>query len=64
MKNNHKSKRQIEEEKRLEYGILGDAFLGDLFNMSEELDNTYQNLIMHSESDEIKKIIKDIKYRR
>ena len=32
--------------------------------MSEELDNTSQNLLMHLESDEIKRITKDIKYRR
>ncbi len=64
MENNNKTKQQREEEKRLEYNILGNAFLGDLFNMSEELDNTSQNLLMHLESDEIKRITKDIKYRR
>ena len=51
--NNNKS-----NKKNLEYNIIGDAFLGSLFNMSGDLDNSSQNLMMSIESDKIQEAMK------
>lgn len=55
MKKKDKENKKIEN---LTYNILGDAFAGNLFDMSGDLDNTLQNLITYLESDEIKKVSK------
>ncbi|MBC5996585.1 hypothetical protein EAI30_05725 [Romboutsia ilealis] len=64
MKNKNENKLKNENIEKLEYDILGNAFIGDLYNNQEELDNTNQNLIMHLQSNQIKKASKDTKNRR
>ena len=46
-------------EKNLEYSIMGDAFIGSSFNMIGDLDNSSQNLIISMERDKILKGIKN-----
>lgn len=53
--------KQNEDIKELTYDILGNAFIGNLLDMSGDLDNTSQNLIAYLESDEIKQISKNNK---
>ena len=64
MKNKNKIKDEAKNKEKFEYDILGNAFIGDLYNISEDLDNTSQNLIMYSESSKIQKLSKDTKHRR
>lgn len=58
------SKNNKDQEKNFQYDILGDAFIGSLFNMNEDIDNTSQNLIMSMESDKIQQEIKHCKKRQ
>ena len=58
MKNKNENKLKNVNIEKLEYDILGNAFIGDLYNNQEELDNTNQNLIMHLQSNKIKKQVK------
>ena len=54
MKNKKKSEdKKIED---LEYDMLGNLFIGNLLDISGDLDNTSQNLLAYVESDEIKKL--------
>lgn len=55
MKNKDKQNKNIEE---LTYEILGNAFIGDLFDISSDIDNTTQNLVTYLELDNIKKLNK------
>ena len=55
MKNKDKQNKNIEE---LTYEILGNAFIGDLFDISSDIDNTSQNLVTYLELDNIKKLNK------
>ena len=58
------SKNNKDQEKNFQYEILGDAFIGSLFNMNEDIDNTSQNLIMSMESGKIQQEIKHSKKRQ
>ena len=58
MKNQDKRKDKNENIEKLECDVLGNAFIGDLYNNPEGLDNTTQNLIMHLQSNKIKKQVK------
>ena len=59
MKNKDRENKSIE---KLTYDILGNAFIGNLLDLSGDSDNSTQNLITYLESDEIKKLSKkDIK---
>ena len=42
MKNKDKQNKSIED---LTYDILGNAFVGNLFDISNDIDNTSQNLV-------------------
>ena len=53
MKNKDKENKNIEN---LTYEILGNAFVGNLFNMSSDGDNSSQNLATYLEVDNIKKL--------
>jgi len=53
MKNKDKENNNIEN---LTYDILGNAFVGNLFNMSSDGDNSSQNLATYLEVDNIKKL--------
>ena len=64
MKNQDKKKYKNENIEKLECDILGNAFIGDLYNNPENLDNTTQNLIVHLQSNKIQKASKDTKNRR
>ena len=64
MKNQDKKKYKNENIEKLECDVLGNAFIGDLYNNPEGLDNTNQNLIMHLQYNKIKKASKDTKNRR
>ena len=44
MKNKDKQNKSIED---LTYDILGNAFVGNLFDISNDIDNTSQNLIAY-----------------
>ena len=55
MKNKDKQNKSIED---LTYDILGNAFVGNLFDISNDIDNTSQNLIAYLELKEIKKLSK------
>ena len=55
MKNKDKQNKSIED---LTYDILGNAFVGNLFDISNDLDNTSQNLVAYLELEDIKKLIK------
>ena len=46
MKNKDKQNKSIED---LTYDILGNAFVGNLFDISNDIDNTSQNLVAYSE---------------
>ncbi len=56
-----KNKSKKDEEKKLEYRIMGDAFLGELSNISGEEDSSLQNLIISMESNKIQKSLKNNK---
>ena len=56
MKN--KKNKNIEE---LTSEILGNAFIGNLFDISNDIDNTSQNLITYLELDNIKNLSKEYK---
>lgn len=43
----------------IEYEILGNIFIGNLFDMTGDLDNTAQNLITYLEVEEMKKLKKE-----
>lgn len=49
MKNNDKDIKNM----KLEFDMMGNAFIGDLFSVNEDLDNTSQNLMMYMESKKI-----------
>ena len=55
MKNKDKQNNSIED---LTYDILGNAFVGNLFDISNDIDNTSQNLVAYLELEDIKKLIK------
>ena len=55
MKNKDKQNKSIED---LTYDILGNAFVGNLFEISNDIDNTSQNLVAYLELEDIKKLIK------
>ena len=55
MKNKDKQNKSIED---LTYDILGNAFVGNLFDISNDIDNTSQNLVAHLELEDIKKLSK------
>lgn len=46
------------EIEKITYNLLGNAFIGNLLDMSGDVDNSSQNLITYLESDEIKKLSK------
>lgn len=46
------------EIEKITYNLLGNAFIGNLLDMSGDIDNSTQNLITYLESDEIKKLSK------
>ena len=52
MKNKDKQNKSIED---LTYDILGNAFVGNLFDISNDIDNTSQNLVAYLELEDIKK---------
>ena len=56
MKN--KKNKNIEE---LTSEILGNAFIGNLFDISNDIDNTSQNLVTYLELDNIKNLSKEYK---
>lgn len=49
MKNNDKDIKNM----KLEFDMMGNAFIGDLFSINEDLDNTSQNLMMYMEAKKI-----------
>ena len=54
MENKKKSEdKKIED---LEYDMLGNIFIGNLLDISGDVDNVSQNLLAYVESDEIKKL--------
>ncbi|MDQ5924977.1 MAG: hypothetical protein QG598_2083 [Bacillota bacterium] len=55
MKNKDKQNKSIED---LTYDILGNAFVGNLFDISNDIDNTSQNLVAYLELADIKKLSK------
>lgn len=55
MKNKDKQNKSIED---LTYDILGNAFVGNLFDISNDIDNTSQNLVAYLELEDIKKLCK------
>ena len=55
MKNKDKQNKSIED---LIYDILGNAFVGNLFDISNDIDNTSQNLVAYLELEDIKKLSK------
>ena len=55
MKNKDKQNKSIED---LTYDILGNAFVGNLFDISNDIDNTSQNLVAYLELEYIKKLSK------
>ena len=55
MKNKDKQNKSIED---LTYDILGNAFVGNLFDISNDIDNTSQNLVAYLELEDIKKLTK------
>ena len=57
MKN--KKNKNIEE---LTSEILGNAFIGNLFDISNDIDNTSQNLVTYLELDNIKNLSKEYKF--
>lgn len=58
MKNKNKQNKNIEE---LTSEILGNAFIGNLFDISNDIDNTSQNLVTYLELDNIKNLSKEYK---
>ena len=56
MKN--KKNKNIEE---LTSEILGNVFIGNLFDISNDIDNTSQNLVTYLELDNIKNLSKEYK---
>ena len=48
-----KNKDKHNTNKELEFDMMGNAFIGDLFSINEDLDNTSQNLMMCLESKKI-----------
>ena len=55
MKNKDKQNKSIED---LTYDILGNAFVGNLFDISNDIDNTSQKLVAYLELEDIKKLSK------
>ena len=55
MKNKDRQNENIED---LTYDILGNAFIGNLFDISNDIDNASQNLVTYLELDNIKKLSK------
>ena len=55
MKNKDKQNKSIED---LTYDILGHACVGNLFDISNDIDNTSQNLVAYLELEDIKKLSK------
>ena len=53
-----KKNKNIEE---LTSEILGNAFIGNLFDISNDIDNTSQNLVTYLELDNIKNLSKEYK---
>ena len=57
-----KDNKDNKEVEKITYNLLGNAFIGNLLDLSGDNDNSTQNLITYLESDEIKKLSKkDIK---
>lgn len=61
MNNTNKNKDEKQKVDNTEYEILGNLFVGDLLNMSGELDNASQNLVMCMDLNKIKKAKKENK---
>ena len=55
MKNKDRQNENIED---LTYYILGNAIIGNLFDISNDIDNASQNLVTYLELDNIKKLSK------
>lgn len=55
-----KSKKENDIED-IEYEILGNIFMANLFDMTGDLDNTAQNLVTYLEVEEMKKLKKEKK---
>ena len=55
MKNKDRQNENIED---LTYDISGNAFIGNLFDISNDIDNASQNLVTYLELDNIKKLSK------
>lgn len=55
MNNKDKQNKSIEA---LKYNILGNVFVGNLFDISNDIDNSSQNLVAYLELEDIKKLSK------
>ena len=53
-----KDNKDNKEIEKITYNLLGNAFIGNLLDLSGDNDNSTQNLITYLESDEIKKLSK------
>ena len=53
-----KDNKDNKEVEKITYNLLGNAFIGNLLDLSGDNDNSTQNLITYLESDEIKKLSK------
>lgn len=51
-----KDNKDNKEIEKITYNLLGNAFIGNLLDLSGDSDNSTQNLITYLESDEIKKL--------
>lgn len=62
MKNQDKYKMENKDNKidDLDYNILGNIFIGNLLDMSGDVDNSGQNIAMYLESEKIKKAKKQV----
>ena len=58
MKNKDKQNKSIED---LTYDILGNAFVGNLFDISNDIDNTSQNLVAVGHKEYLELSLEDIK---
>ena len=58
MKNKDRENKSIE---KLTYDILGNAFIGNLFDISSDMDNSAQNLATYMELENIKELSNEYK---
>ncbi|MGL5312681.1 MAG: hypothetical protein ACRC92_05505 [Peptostreptococcaceae bacterium] len=62
MKNDKtQNKKDNNDIEKLEYDIIGSAFLGSLLDMSGDLDNSGQNFAMYLETEQIKELNDELK---